>query len=113
MAEKWQNEEDKAYLQRDRWDLFDLHLYRDIPENQREDRDHGHVLDFSVIKNPRIREEAKAFYTMILLSRKRSIPTIRLSLYSYRALLRFLDTLGELPTLIALSKESATEQYGT
>lgn len=112
MPENWQNEDDKAYLQRDRWDLFDLHLYRDIPENQRIDRDHGHVLDFSVIQNPRIREEAKAFYTMIVLSRKRSIPTMRIILYSIRALLRFLDTLGEIPTLLALPKDDVIKQYG-
>ena len=112
MGEKWQNEDDVAYLTRDRWDFFDLHLYRDVPENQRVDRDHGHVLDFSVITNPRLRQEVKDFYTDVLLSKKRSIPTIRINLYLYRALFQFLNTLGDVDTLLAYPKDDVVRRYG-
>ena len=113
MAEKWQNKEDAVYLKRDHWDFFQLHLYRDVPANQKKDSSHGHVLDFSVVENPQIREEIKSFYAALLLERKRSIPTFRVNLYFYRAILHFLNTLDDVSSLLAYPKEELIQRYGT
>lgn len=113
-AERSLSDDDR--MQEDVWHLHEFDLYREIdtPVRRRWDRTTfqcSDVIDFTIIHNTSLREEAKAFYRYHLEQHIRLATTLISMHSSIIALLSFMDELDVKQSLLELPLDTLTEEF--
>ena len=107
---------DDERMQEDVWVLHEFDLFKDSGLTLQKKLLHrkflvASTIDFTIIRNPRIREEAKSFYRYHLEHRVRS-PMTLIGIHSYIvALLTFLDGLDVKKSLLEMPIDTLFEQF--
>ena len=107
---------DDERMQEDVWVLHEFDLFKDSGLTLQKKLLHrkflvASTIDFTIIRNPRIREETKSFYRYHLEHRVRS-PMTLIGIHSYIvALLTFLDGLDVKKSLLEMPIDTLFEQF--